>query len=248
VRGLGRPALLDSYDAERHPVGQAVVDTTDRATKGMLRMMTLRSPLAQSLRNQAVRFLFNSGMFQDFVFRGLGGVSVGYADSPIVGEHHSSLWQSRVAGDKGEHPGPGDWVAFERGPGPGARVPDVALEGDRASSLFDLMRGTHHLLLLFDGAAATTEGYARLGAIATRVEQRYGDAIRTYAVVPAPRRPEGLGDDINLLPDEDMTLHQHFGCATEGLCLLRPDGYVGFRSQPADEDAILRYLERIFAG
>ena len=30
--------------------------------------------------------------------------------------------------------------------------------------------------------------------------------------------------------------------------LIRPDGYIGFRGQPAAEATLLRYLEKIFAG
>jgi hypothetical protein len=32
----------------------------------------------------------------------------------------------------------------------------------------------------------------------------------------------------------------------DSLFLIRPDGYVGFRSVPADEQSLLPYLEKIF--
>lgn len=41
-------------------------------------------------------------------------------------------------------------------------------------------------------------------------------------------------------------MHAAFGCGSEALYLIRPDGYVGFRSQPAVEPELLRYLETIF--
>ena len=50
-----------------------------------------------------------------------------------------------------------------------------------------------------------------------------------------------------MLLDADGALHSLYGARTESLYLIRPDGYVGFRSQPADEDPLLDYLRTVFA-
>src|SRR5690606_14812004 len=189
VRGVARSELLESYQLERHPVGESVVHSTDRATKHMLRMLTLRSALAQSLRNQAVSLVMNSGLFQDVLFKGIGGLGITYAGSPIVGEHHSSIWQANVAGGDGEKPAVGDWIAFGRGPGPGERIADVDLHASHATTLFELLSGAQHTLLLFDGTARTDEGYQRMISIAERVERRYSGLVRTLVVTPAQERP-----------------------------------------------------------
>jgi hypothetical protein len=104
------------------------------------------------------------------------------------------------------------------------------------------------VLLLFDGAAATDEGYDNLRSIAERVARRYGDHIGIHVVTPHAERPAGLTWDGSVLLDPDAELHEHFGCGSEGLYLVRPDGYVGFRSQPAEESQLLRYLETIFVA
>lgn len=245
VKGAARPEILDSYDQERHPIGQSVVDNTDRATKAMMRMMTLRSPLAMGLRKQAMSFLFNTGVLGTFVSKAIGGMNVGYPASPIVGEHHISVWRAEIGAAPAERPSLGAWRRFNAGPGPGERVPDIPIDDE--STLFDRLRGTRHTLWLFDGAM-TDEGYDNFASIADRVMRRYGDHIDLTAVVPACERPARLPESLAVLFDAEMTLHDHFGCASEGLYLIRPDGYVGFRSQPADEDALLRYLETIFVG
>lgn len=245
VRGAARAEILDSYDQERHPIGQSVVDSTDRATKAMMRMMTLRSPLAMGLRTQAMSFLFNTGILGNFVSRAIGGMNVGYSSSPIVGEHHISVWRAEIGAAPTERPSLGEWRRFHTGPGPGERVPDVPIDDE--TTLFDLLRGTQHTLWLFDGAM-TDEGYDNFASIADRVTRRYGDHIDVTAVIPATERPARLPESVPVRFDPDQTLHDHFGCGSEGLYLIRPDGYVGFRSQPADEDALLRYLETIFVG
>jgi 2-polyprenyl-6-methoxyphenol hydroxylase-like FAD-dependent oxidoreductase len=251
IRGVAKPALLDSYEAERRPIGLATVETTDRVTKNMMRMMTLRSPISQGLRNQAISFLFNSGFFQNFLFGAVSGTKVNYPKSPAVGEHHISPWGVTLGSRRvGERPNYSDWRSFNQAPGPGERVPDLDLEDDGAGhpTLYSLLRGSQHTLLLFDGAVPTEEGYRNLDAIAALVSARYPGAIRACVVVPAAERPAALSWKGPVLLDRDGLLHGHFGSSTESLYLLRPDGRVGFRSQPADQEALQRYLEGLFVS
>jgi 2-polyprenyl-6-methoxyphenol hydroxylase-like FAD-dependent oxidoreductase len=245
LKGAASGDLLDSYDAERHPIGKSVVDVTDRATKGALRMLALRMPLAAALRAQAMSFLMSTGVFTNFVSRAIGGMNVGYPTSPIVGEHHISMWKSEVGSAETERPSPGDWRRFNAGPGPGERVADADVGED--TTLFDMLRGTKHQLWLFDGAK-TDAGYDQFATIADRVTRRYGEHIDVLAIVPQSTRPERLPESVTVFLDGERILHDHFGCGSEALYLIRPDGYVGFRSQPADADALSRYLESIFVG
>lgn len=248
VRGKAWERILDSYEPERRPVAEAVVGGTDRATRGIMRMMTLRSAVAQKLRNQAVSLLVGTGFVQERMLQGLGGMTVDYSGSPLVGEHHSSIWSAEVGLDRSdERPHITDWMRFTQGPGPGSRVPELPLpEGAPAASLHALLVGTAHHLFLFDGAAATPEGYEAFDRIAERVKKRYGDLVVVHVVVPAATRPAELTFDGSVLLDADGELHHLFGCGSEALYLVRPDGYVAFRAQPADQSVLLRYLETIF--
>ena len=45
--------------------------------------------------------------------------------------------------------------------------------------------------------------------------------------------------------DPGGELHARYGAGAECLYAIRPDGYVGFRSQPADLTALERGLERV---
>ncbi len=246
-QGAAAPSLLDSYELERRPVGLTTVETTDAMTRRGMRMLSLRSPLAQALRDQAIAFVMQSGLVGDRAFQGLGQLNISYAASPIVGEHHLSIWNAEVSTTRrDERPHLADWYRFGKGPGPGERVSEVDLSAER--TLFDLLRGTRHVLLLFDGAAATPEGYQNLSAIAARVSKRHGAHVDVHVVTPRATRPPELSWPGSVLLDEDSVLHEHFGCGSEGLYLIRPDGYVGFRSQPADESQLLRYLETIFVA
>ena len=248
ARGKARPSLLDSYEPERRPVAQATVEVTDLATKTMMRVMALRSPIVEAVRNHAASFLASTGLFQERAFRTLGQLGVTYASSPIVGQHQVSIWTAEVGGGRtSEQPHLSHWVGFTRAFGPGERVPDVDLSRDvgGAKTLFDLLRGTEHTLFLFDGTP-TKAGYENLATIADRVSSRCLDTVRVHVVVPAAERPSELSWTGSVVLDEDSTLHRHFGCGSEGLYLVRPDGYVAFRSQPAVLEKILGYLDTIF--
>jgi 2-polyprenyl-6-methoxyphenol hydroxylase-like FAD-dependent oxidoreductase len=247
LHGGARPEILDSYEAERRAIARNIVTTTDRATRGILRVMALRHPAIASLRAEVVSFVGELGFVQARVPYELSGIGVGYPASPIVGEHHSSPWTAEIGRPRDERPSLADWVRFSRGPGPGERVPDMDLPpGWGAPTLHELLLGTRHLLLLFDGAAATPAGYENLSAIARHVAEKYGDRIRIAAVVPRRERPEGFAFDGPVLLDPDAEIHASFGCGSEGLYLIRPDGYVAFRSQPADLEAFAHYLATVW--
>lgn len=248
IRGCGQPALLDSYQLERWPVGKSTVALTDRATRSAMRVLTLRSPIAQVLRNQVASLLFNTGVLQNRIFRGLGGMTIDYSASPICGEQHTLIWQAHVEPNRRtEHAHLSDWYRFAKGPGPGERVPDIELPDSfvGADTLFELLRGTHHTLLLFDGAADTEAGYENLSQIAETVLARYGDCVRVHVIVPHAAVPAALRWRDSIIHDADTAVHEHFGCGSEALYLIRPDSYVGFRCQPADAEAIQGYLATV---
>ena len=100
-------------------------------------------------------------------------------------------------------------------------------------------------LLLYDGAAETDEGYENLGAIAHEVRDCYPEQVDVLVVVPRPERPKTLDWDGALVFDPELELHDHFGARSESLYLIRPDGYVGFRAQPAAFEPLLGFLGRL---
>jgi len=249
-RGAAGEALLDSYTAERHPIGQHVLAQTDRVTRlGML------TGVAASLRNQLVRVVAGFDPVRRRVARDASELDVAYADSPIVGERVTSTWVARLGtAEAGETPTVGTRIAFANTARPGTRMLDGAVwrsvDGASASvatRLAKVVASERFTLLLFDGRATTAEGYAALAAIAERVRARFGDHIATHVVVPTGRRPANLPAALSVLHDVERELEVRYAAATECLYLVRPDLYIGFRSQPADGDAVMAYCERFLA-
>jgi hypothetical protein len=162
LSGTMRPAVLDSYHAERHPVAASLIHGTDFAYKGVLHPSEIRQHAARLFGP----FLMRSARVQDFMRRTLEELNVFYPNTPL----------NLDLGGAG-------------GPAPGERVLDavVVRAVDRTTtSLNALLHTTGWTLLLFGGTEA--DGIARViderfGARVTtwlvRERQESGDNTRT---------------------------------------------------------------------
>lgn len=241
-RGKAKDSLLDSYEMERRPVAEAVLRTTDASTKGFSTVISIKNPIAMGIRNHLMSFVTSLDVVKQQAGRRMSQIEVGYLKSPIVGQDQVSLWAVGVGGSA-EHPGFSDWFHFGDGPAPGSRVPDTPV-GEK--TLFDVLVGPRHTLLCFDGAAATEEGYHRLAKVIEHAKNRLGADVQAFVVVPSATRPAALPQDIPVLVDAEGEMHRRFGARSECLYLVRPDGYVAYRCQPADEHRFSAYLDRVF--
>ena len=79
IRGDGGEGLLDSYQAERHPVAKGVIGFTGLLTN----IGTLRGA-AQAARNAVVRVIGNIPAIQHKMANTLEEITVSYQDSPAV--------------------------------------------------------------------------------------------------------------------------------------------------------------------
>ena len=85
-----------------------------------------------------------------------------------------------------------------------------------------------------------------LSAVCDLVCKQYEQSIKVYVVIPRGSRPANLLGQGSLLLDTDDVLHRSYGVISGGMYLIRPDGYIGFRSQPILEDVFSAYLRRTF--
>lgn len=241
-RGHARALLLDSYHAERHEIGRAVLRGTDLATK----IGTLESPLARTVRDELARFLTSFHAVQKGIARQVAELAVSYEESALVGEDRMSVLKARVGTAAGaESPTVGAHRQFESGPRPGTRALDgrVRVPGEGAPTrLLSCIDTRFHTLLLFDGRSASDEGYTRLAHIASRVAERFGESVRTWVVTPQRERPAALPSDLDVLLDADHEIETRYGATSECLYVVRPDLYVGYRAQPPSEEKLVAWL------
>ena len=239
LRGRAADGLLDTYQEERMPVARSVLTGSDLGHSAVFSP----HPVMTFLRDRVLVPALRLSVVQAAMLDKVAELDVGYRGT-------SSAREVATLGSPGDAEGAGlvDHVRFRRGPRAGDRAPDATgRDGDTGAPtrLFDLFRGPRSTLLLFDGPAATDAGYQRLAATARDVRAALGDDVRACVVVPAERRPPGL-DGVDVLLDPDRDAHHRYGAAAESLYLVRPDGYIAFRSQPAAAGPVLEHLSRLF--
>jgi 2-polyprenyl-6-methoxyphenol hydroxylase-like FAD-dependent oxidoreductase len=172
ARGLAAEALLDSYHAERWPVGRFVLRFTDRAftlatSSGPLARV-VRTRVAPSLAPLAARF----GPGRALGFRAISQLGVRYRGSPAVQEGRPSPHGGPRAGD---------------------RLPDGPLAHDgRPRWLHESLGGPgFHLLLCGPAEAWDGTGLQALGG-------RWGGLVGVHRLAPKAG-PGVLHDDGTLL-------------------------------------------------
>jgi 2-polyprenyl-6-methoxyphenol hydroxylase-like FAD-dependent oxidoreductase len=213
-RGLADHALLDTYEAERRPVGSFVLRFTDRAT----RIVTSPNPFVRLMRTQVVPRLaplaLRSTRGRALVYRTLSQLAIRYRHSPAVEEGQ---------------PAP------RHGPKAGDRLPDARIARDGQTSWLQeaLATPTFHLLLCGSPVDWDSNQVAAL-------QDRYAGlvAIHRLAREAAP----------DVLHDVDGQAFARLGVERAAHFLVRPDGYVGYRSRGPDLNGLERYLARWLPG
>jgi hypothetical protein len=204
VAGVAAPGLLDSYHAERHPVGEEVVGRTVRdAREGIGAGDDLQTTVLRTAQ-----------------------LLVHYTDSPIVG-------------DDPDAPGP------DAGPRPGERAPDAT--GLRRSGVtgpircHELFRHTGHTLLLW---ATSEAAWSEAMDVAEDVLTRSCGRVRAAVLVPQSLSDTAVFGATLVDADGNLSAAYGFGEAatTPAAYLIRPDGYVSYRSSALDVARLFAHL------
>lgn len=235
VRHGAAPGLLDSYDAERRPVGKAVLKITDQ----MQTAASLRNPVLQELRNAAMNCAGHVEVLAHHMAGQLGETLYSYHAGPLAAEHHDL--GLRLHGDA-RHPGFRDCHDFHHGPRGGDRAPDARLNGTR---LHPHLHGGGFTALLFEGTHGSEVEEERLTHVAQAIEQAHPGLLRAHIVTPHAAPPEHLAGFPGVLPDPAQEAHHRYGARGQCLYLVRPDGYVAFRSLPLEPARLGAYLTGI---
>ncbi len=216
ARGRSSSALLDTYGKERAPVARGVLRFSD----GLTRLATTRNTLARRVRDWVLPALFRSRAFSDRAARRMAELDVRYRHG---------------------------WLSEDHGGEPlraGDRAPDalfVDLLTRKRVRLFGLLREGRHLLLAFEGLHAKPEARAEIESLLRELEAPLADVMTIHPVVRAFAFPEAAA-----LLDRSGAVHLLYDADAGGVVLIRPDGYLGFRSDWKRAGKLRAYLRRLF--
>ena len=240
-RGVARPELLNTYNSERYPLSKQQVQTTDAAFK----MMLLRHPVSRAIRDRLASLLINLEPIQQRMEQRLAMLTINYRNSPIVDEYRElPLYLGNPIKEIAEIE---VWLDFGEAPHAGDRTPDFAFNSNGIQKrLFEIIRGTSYKLLMFVGNYDEPDFKEDFKQRYSLIEQKYGEAIEPV-LIHMNELPFAVDSQISVIQDDNGELHQRYGAHSYCIYLIRPDGYIGYRSQPAKLDLFLEYCGRIFA-
>lgn len=201
--------LLESYERERQPVARAVLGGTDK----VFGMQVTGDPVWQrarlSLIPPLVKMLAALGL-DKWVYKIAAQMWIAYRKSPAVSERYAHGKGSGVrAGDRAPY------GLFEEGL-------------QQQTSVFSVLKGVEHHLLLFEGLHAD-------GTLET-FQEKVKDLLKGYTV-PLALHP---------IPAENRTLHKVYDAQRSRLFLIRPDGYIAYSGQATDLESFKAYLDSVF--
>jgi 2-polyprenyl-6-methoxyphenol hydroxylase-like FAD-dependent oxidoreductase len=222
-RGIADASMLDSYQAERHPVGVRLLKTTDR----LFSVIAGHNPISRTARGKVAPHLAGRVLTRQSVRSKFVGMLVQlrlrYPDSPLSSEDGSG-WQ--------DAPAPGDR----------AREADLVVDG-KPGRLYDVLRGVHHTVLLFTGLDDHARSAVELCRIAERLEEAHPGLVKARVI-----SAERFADHPLALGDPDRTAHRQYGITSAGAFVIRPDAHIGYRGRPIDADRLMADLSARLPG
>jgi hypothetical protein len=214
---LGRAdlKLLDTYEAERWPVGRNLLRYTDRAFSLFTRVMAgsaLAAWFRRTIVSRIMPLVFRWPRLRATAFRFVSELAISYRRSLAVTEGRPKL---------------------RSGPRSGDRLPDARIERDGQSTFLQqaLAGPTFHLLLC---------GHTEIWD-----EASLHGLVERFEGVLAVRRLTREGDGPDVLVDARGEALDRLGVrarAQSAQNQVRPDGYIAFRCGGHNLEAVASYL------
>lgn len=213
--------LLDSYPMERRAVARDLLQATRAITETLFEFGHLSKEEQQRL--QASMIVPEPDRLREGDHRET--LDLDYRKSPICTDD--------VPPD------------FRSGIHAGSQAPDAGpLEENGVSrSLFEVLRGPQHVLLVFPGpeTCSPRAAWRRL----QKIVEPYRGWI-DVCVVTSRQAPDANATGVRTVVDLEGALARRYDVLEPSYYLIRPDGHVGYRSIPASVEGLQGYLDRTY--
>ncbi|KAI8631785.1 hypothetical protein F5Y19DRAFT_376106 [Xylariaceae sp. FL1651] len=199
LRGEKPDSFLDSYNNERHAIGQHLLATTDRG----FTYLTSANPIYLYLRNLILPWVLplvvrnKTRVMNQIKF--ISQLRIRYRRSDIVGT---------APGFSGPIKG-------------GDRAVDGKIKGPEGEKWFlELLSPANHHLMLFSGSGSSQASEGDLHRAESKFLEDARVAVKVHTIF-SEWRSEQTG-----YTDAGGALHEEFGFNNAGYVLIRPDGYI----------------------
>ncbi|KAI1391406.1 FAD binding domain-containing protein [Hypoxylon trugodes] len=217
IRGERPLSFLESYHAERFPVGQTLLKTTDR----IFTFLSSTNPIFTFIRNFILPWILPWALGTPSrvmeMLRAMSEFDITYRDGGIVGTA-PGLNGNKVRG--------------------GDRMLDGLVEGpDGETYLLNLVDATSYKLFLFSGVGVQAASEGDLHRAETKFLENSPVTVNVHAVFDD--KTHGQSGYI----DVDAKLHRDLGFTQPTYVLLRPDSYIGHVGPLSALDGLVNWLK-----
>lgn len=226
--------LIDSYGEEREKIAKELLDMTEAATK----IVTASSSASKFFRKALFSLALSNDIIREHAARRVAQLSLNYRGSSICCE---DMWR----GLSSKH-----W-RFNFSPTPGDRAPNGNIElknRPQVRSLYQYMTGYTHTILLFamNGKDCSEEEQTEFVKIYNAIHEKFQNTFHCAVVVDSDSHPVLDNWQGDVLIDPELSLHAAYHCSCPAIYVIRPDHYVGFRSNIICKKSIAQYFANVF--
>lgn len=222
LTGRAPSELLDSYHAERWPVGRKILQRTDR----LFAAMSSQAGWVARARNFVLPLiaptLAGLAPVRARAFAFVSQLGIRYRPNAFLRDATPDVWRAGVA--------------------PGHRAPDARISAKR--SVFDLLRGYRFTVLALSRRPLDGDEIdrctAELAALAPTLRSDVGAHLVARSLI---------GRDARFRQAESPEVFEAYGLSARvpaAVFVVRPDGYVAYRAAGLDVDAAARFLRERF--
>lgn len=235
ITGRASKALLDSYATERRGVAVTTAAIADRLQS----WAALRHPVLAHLRAKKDLFGGTLPVLTHLMTQQIGDAAYTYRDGPLAREYWARQSFSPLSALQR--------LLALRGRAASHKRTHRVRAGDRAPECFVSGRRLHWLLRRGQHMTGCFWGVLFEGETPSSGEEGCLTALHDLAdqVVEACG---GLMGGCTVVASGDMRAHATWGVDSQCLFIIRPDGYVACRSEPATATAASHYFDTVIRG
>ncbi|KAI6082322.1 FAD binding domain-containing protein [Hypoxylon rubiginosum] len=218
IRGQRPDSFLDSYDRERRPIGQHLLESSDK----MFTWGCSSNPFFVTFRNLLFKWVLpwfvSSRSRRVNIYKFISEFGISYKDSSVVAT--APGYSGKVRG--------------------GDRVPDHLIRSSGKEKRFlELITPETYHLVLFAGAGSSAATKGDLLKAQSQFEDRNLDRAKVHTIVS----DTGDDDAASGYTDVGNHLHEEFGISKPSYAYIRPDGYVEHIGYLKDFKELLKWIQ-----
>jgi 2-polyprenyl-6-methoxyphenol hydroxylase-like FAD-dependent oxidoreductase len=229
LKGKVNDEVLDSYELERRPVGNNVVKGVGMLTH----LLQSEKPFSRFARRFLYTTIFDNSVLRNKALNLLTQIDLDYKNSYFTGD----FWIDGASSNP---------KAKIRA---GERIDDyelISIKEEEKLGLYELLRSPNFTLLVLSGDLHVKNNLEEIKELYREFYEPYSSWMNIHLILPEDLKVRKEKINFSAFEDVKNELHNQFGVKSSALILIRPDGYIAYRSCPIVIKKMKQYLQEQF--